>query len=198
MAEGGPASSEGEVFILKMLLQYGTLDYKTEFGWTPLMEAASVGNAEFVRQLLEWGARADVVDRNGNSPQSLARKGGHLKVEEVLRQHEAYKAAAEAEKAAAEAEKAVAEAKEAAAEDEKAAAEYEKAAVEADKNAMDLINEEELENKKKKEKKRPAAVRKQENKKRKEKEKKDEKTDESKSNVTIGGCQSRKIPGRRW
>ena len=131
LAEGGPASSEGEVFILKMLLQYGTLDYKTEFGWTPLMEAASVGNAEFVRQLLEWGARADVVDRNGNSPQSLARKGGHLKVEEVLRQHEAYKAAAEAEKAAAEAEKAVAEAKKAAAEDEKAAAE-------ADKNAMEM------------------------------------------------------------
>ena len=133
MAEGGPASSEDDVFIRSMLKQMGTLEYKTKIGLNPLMEAASEGDVEFglklldhgadanatsanssrdtalaiasanghleyVKLLLERGARADVKTSEGNSPLCLATNGGHWEVVELLRKDKADKAAAEAEK----------------------------------------------------------------------------------------------------
>ena len=79
-----------------------------------------------VKLLLERGARADVKNNEGNSPLCLATSGGHWEVVELLIKDKADKAAAEADK-------------------------YAKAAAEAEKNAMEFINEENMEKKKKKE-----------------------------------------------
>lgn len=78
-----------------------------------------------VKLLLERGARADVKNNEGNSPLCLATSGGHWEVVELLIKDKADKAAAEADK-------------------------YAKAAAEAEKNAMEFINEENMEKKKKK------------------------------------------------
>ena len=95
-------------------------------GHSLIFESLNRFDRSTFKLLLERGARADVKNNEGNSPLCLATSGGHWEVVELLIKDKADKAAAEADK-------------------------YAKAAAEAEKNAMEFINEENMEKKKKKE-----------------------------------------------
>ena len=55
---------------------------------TALLEAASVGNLEMLKYLVEiYGAEINIVDKIGRFPLSVANGYGHLKVEQYLNEH---------------------------------------------------------------------------------------------------------------
>ncbi len=60
-------------------------------GWTPLHCGAALGYEEYVRLLLEHGARADITDDKGRMPLDIARLEGHGKIvallEEWIKEH---------------------------------------------------------------------------------------------------------------
>jgi cytohesin len=56
-------------------------------GWTDLHDAASAGDAERVRELLEKGVDPNVRDQYGNTPLHWAASKGHVDVVELLLEH---------------------------------------------------------------------------------------------------------------
>ena len=60
----------------------------SEDGNTPLFLAARHGSYDFVQKLLEKGATACVRNRKGDTPSSLAKENGHIKIYRLLERHE--------------------------------------------------------------------------------------------------------------
>ncbi|RDW65815.1 ankyrin repeat domain-containing protein [Aspergillus mulundensis] len=81
----------GHVAVASLLLGQGafvdvpsTTDDK-EDSWTPLHLAASVGNVELVRLLVEKGADSSITDWKDRSPLDVAERYGHTEVANMLR-----------------------------------------------------------------------------------------------------------------
>ncbi len=53
-------------------------------GWTPLAYAATNGNTDVVRYLLEIGAKPNALSANGTSPLMMAVRGGHVETVDLL------------------------------------------------------------------------------------------------------------------
>ncbi|CAN0381410.1 unnamed protein product, partial [Discosporangium mesarthrocarpum] len=62
----------------------GQVDARTLWDFTPLHEAAAEGHLEVVRILLESGADANAVSRDGNTPIRKAAEFGHQEVLQLL------------------------------------------------------------------------------------------------------------------
>jgi hypothetical protein len=77
------AAHLGHVEIVRTLMGAGApLDHVNNLGWTALIEAIVLGDGgarhtETLRLLVEAGANVNLPDRNGRTPLSLARAGGH-------------------------------------------------------------------------------------------------------------------------
>lgn len=80
------ASGKGQTAIVKYLLSKGANpNFKTtEFGQTPLSEAASGGYDDTVEALLAGGADLKIGDRNGYTPFALAAMGGKFDIAQIL------------------------------------------------------------------------------------------------------------------
>jgi ankyrin repeat protein len=79
------ASIDGNDEIVKLLLDKSqNLNEKTK-GMTALMAAAKGGHFEVVKSLLEAGADKEVKNKNGLIAYDIAKKYGHTKVVEILR-----------------------------------------------------------------------------------------------------------------
>jgi uncharacterized protein len=76
------AALGGHVAIMKTLLMHGAeLDGP---GWTPLIYAASSGQTEAARYLLDAGAKVNAVSPNGTTALMMAVRGGHDATVELL------------------------------------------------------------------------------------------------------------------
>ncbi|KAL2191559.1 ankyrin [Thermothelomyces heterothallicus CBS 203.75] len=56
-------------------------------GWTPLHWAADGGHVEAALELLRAGARLGIKDRNGRTPEDLARLKGFREMEQLFMEH---------------------------------------------------------------------------------------------------------------
>ena len=69
----------------EMLLKHGAqVNTPQRGGWTPLHEAASRGDVDLVRLLIQYGADKSVQNDEGITPRDLAQKGGHESVVAIL------------------------------------------------------------------------------------------------------------------
>ncbi|KAJ2784090.1 phosphate system positive regulatory protein pho81 [Coemansia javaensis] len=80
------AARGGFAAILRALLAHGApADVPDkDLGWTPVFYAASEGNAECIRVLLDAGCSAAAVDENGRGPAYFAASEGHLACVDML------------------------------------------------------------------------------------------------------------------
>lgn len=75
------ASFRGKHEIVKCLLQHNVdINHKDVYGKTSIFSACLSGNVDIVRVLMENGADARVVDKNGDTLESLARKNNLTKM----------------------------------------------------------------------------------------------------------------------
>jgi ankyrin repeat protein len=76
---------EGHVDIARLLIEaYADINRPVADGFTPLITAAATGNVEMVRTLIDAGALATVIDDEGESALSVAKKKGHKEVAAFL------------------------------------------------------------------------------------------------------------------
>lgn len=82
------AALEGHLEVAAALIQ-ATADVNRPVadGFTPLITSSSAGNLAMVRMLLKAGANPLVLDDEGESASSLAKKKGHPEVREALQNH---------------------------------------------------------------------------------------------------------------
>jgi len=81
------AAEMGQERVMRILLKEGAkLEFKDNFGRTPLSLAAGKGHGEVVRLLLEKGAKLESRDFNGRTPLSLAAEMGHEPLVKLLLQ----------------------------------------------------------------------------------------------------------------
>ncbi|KAJ2887710.1 phosphate system positive regulatory protein pho81, partial [Coemansia aciculifera] len=80
------AARAGYADILKLLLSHSqSFDIADkDLGWTPVFYAASEGNLECIRILLDAGCDLDVMDENGHTPAYFAANEGHLDCVDLL------------------------------------------------------------------------------------------------------------------
>lgn len=81
------AAAEGDVAEIRRLLAGGAPVDRVESApprWTPLMTAASHGHVEAVRVLLDAGANPNIEDLDGFTAVTLAGRGAHWDVVELL------------------------------------------------------------------------------------------------------------------
>ena len=76
------AALGGHLAIVKKLQARGA-EINPE-GWTPLAYAASSGQVEVVRYLIEVGAKVDAASANGTTPLMMAARGGHAATIDLL------------------------------------------------------------------------------------------------------------------
>jgi ankyrin repeat protein len=83
LLEGGAANN----CITKVLIAAGaTINIQDEYGLTPLMLAANVGNFIGVKMLLEAGADATIKDNNGKDALFYAKQGKYRTIVKILQQ----------------------------------------------------------------------------------------------------------------
>jgi ankyrin repeat protein len=77
---------EGHLEVAKLLLDFGANVHRvyTEKNETPLYVACEMGHVEVAKFLLENGADKKIVDRNGLTPEDIARRNGHRDVVDLL------------------------------------------------------------------------------------------------------------------
>ncbi|KAJ2068458.1 phosphate system positive regulatory protein pho81 [Coemansia sp. S155-1] len=80
------AARAGYADILRLLLAHSqSVDIADkDLGWTPVFYAASEGDLECIRILLDAGCDLDVVDENGHTPAYFAANEGHLDCVDML------------------------------------------------------------------------------------------------------------------
>ncbi|KAJ2736937.1 phosphate system positive regulatory protein pho81 [Coemansia sp. BCRC 34962] len=80
------AARAGYADILRLLLERSqSVDIADkDLGWTPVFYAASEGDLECIRILLDAGCDLDVVDENGHTPAYFAANEGHLDCVDML------------------------------------------------------------------------------------------------------------------
>ena len=67
------AINEGDVDEVRILLEQGTTPDGTDpTKWTPLMNAAELGNLEIIKLLLSYGAEINHADQHGMTPLHIA------------------------------------------------------------------------------------------------------------------------------
>lgn len=73
---------------IHMLADNGaSVDSKTKWGWTPLHEAAWLGNIDCVKALLCHSADAGALAPDGSTPAGLAKSSNNFEILEILLQH---------------------------------------------------------------------------------------------------------------
>ena len=86
------AAHLGHVEVVRTLIRSGApLDHINNLGWTALIESIILGDGgprhiETLRALIEAGANANLADRNGQTPISLARARGYAAMVRLLQQ----------------------------------------------------------------------------------------------------------------
>ncbi len=79
------AAAGRSVLIVRMLLEAGAdPNQQQNQGWTALHSAAQHGDIEMARVLLKFGADRKIKSDTGQTPQELARTGGHTALVELL------------------------------------------------------------------------------------------------------------------
>lgn len=79
------ACSNGETFIVSMLLEHGAdVNFTTEASWTALHVASEIGNLETIQFLADYGADINCQDATSWTPLHLSSYYGHLQTVQFL------------------------------------------------------------------------------------------------------------------
>jgi ankyrin repeat protein len=79
------ACQSGDIISAKsFILQHADVNYRDDYGFTPLHQAAMNGHPQVVQALIEKGADVNVTDNNGFTPLHQAAMYGREKVVELL------------------------------------------------------------------------------------------------------------------
>jgi len=73
------ANSGQDDSVVTLLDQGADIDYQSDDGWTPLVEASVMGNTSTVKLLLERGANVNLTDNYNRSALNLSASDGLLK-----------------------------------------------------------------------------------------------------------------------
>ena len=75
----------------ELILQYPEyLDALNRYGWSPLMQACREGHFECVKLLLQNGADPSICNLLGVNALTIATRGGHEKIVNLLFEHDVY------------------------------------------------------------------------------------------------------------
>lgn len=84
-----PSILPGSDKIIEALLSAGAdPNLISNKGWTPLFYAARCGHYELAKTLLAHGVSSQIEDEAGNTPSSVAKKYGRIKIYRLLERHQ--------------------------------------------------------------------------------------------------------------